>query len=255
MYWLVVQDLFTSVVIWLVAVDLFNSVVIWLVAAVDLFSSMVIWLVAQDLFSSVVIWLVAQDLFSSVVVWLVVPADLFVSLVLWLVAEGLLYGLCALLAVHPAAPVELTVAVLLDLFEYDVVTTPAAHEGAAVQTRARAVTLAPPGAQRPQIGVHLAEVWRVIQVDEVQFGGLLLTRADRLQLGAALVDDDAAGTVKLTSEGRADHAEGGHGAPTDADGARAGHTVTLTQQLHAVLYRLKTENNYFILLLICYINA
>lgn len=105
-------------------------------------------------------------------------------------AHMLDYNLRAVVAVHPAAPVELAVAAAHDLRaplhhpQAAFVTQPAA---AALLPLARPVlllhTLTALGAVQPQAGVPLAVVWRVLQVDELRLGDA----AQRLQDGALVV--------------------------------------------------------------------
>ena len=77
----------------------------------------------------------------------------------------------ALLAFDLAAPKKLTVTVVYLLLNEGLVAPPTAHELAAIQTRAVLPTVAAASTKRALLGLVLAEVWGLVQVDQIFFGG------------------------------------------------------------------------------------
>lgn len=90
------------------------------------------------------------------------------------VAVGLLHPTRAFLAHHLAAPHELTVALLQNVFDDGEVATPTTHEITAVQPSARTVAQTPFCAVRPALSVILAKVRRVVQIDQIGLARSLL---------------------------------------------------------------------------------
>lgn len=80
-------------------------------------------------------------------------------------------GDAALLTDHEAAPVEAAVTALAARLAQDVVAAATAHAATAVGARATLVAQAAHGARRIQAGLALAEVGRLLGVDEVGGAG------------------------------------------------------------------------------------
>ncbi|RUS90954.1 hypothetical protein EGW08_001258, partial [Elysia chlorotica] len=136
-----------------------------------------------------------------------------------------------------AAPEELTVAVVHLLLDKRLVAPPTAHELAAVQARAVLLTLATAGAQGALLGLVLAEVRRLSQVDEVLLGGALVEVGDALQPGSGVVPAYHARAVKLVLEQAADAAEWLHLAPAHLHGAVPRDAVALAHDPHLFFHR------------------
>lgn len=128
-------------------------------------------------------------------------------------------GDAALLADDEAAPVEAAVAALAARLAQDVVAAAAAHAAAAVGARAALVAQAAHGARRVQARLALAEVGRLLEVDQVGGAGAAPrprdTRGRRggprgagLQLAAvAVVRPDERGAVEAAAQQRPHGAE------------------------------------------------
>lgn len=159
----------------------------------------------------------------------------------------------AVLTLNHAAPVEFAEAALGPAQPHDVVAAAAAEGGAAVAARARAVALAARGPGYVHEGVALAEVGRLLVVEELlgEVAGLALALAAVLALAGALGASPAsapaavlgrdAAEVALRDEDRvpeavlealADYPQVRGDLPAGLEAARAGHAVALAAFLH-----------------------
>lgn len=142
-----------------------------------------------------------------------------------------------------AAPVESASAALDHLLHLRFVAPPAAHQIAAVDADGRLVadaTLRPGDAQ---FEVLLAEIRRVLVVDQIFLGRGLVLRIVRLQLVVVLLaavarrpprvaDEDAGGSVETILQVVADDAEERQSHPAGPHRARAAHSVAFALLPH-----------------------
>lgn len=140
-----------------------------------------------------------------------------------------------------AAPMEPAAAVDLVLDDLRVVASAAAEELTAVNSWTSRVALTTGRAQRARLPVRLAEVRRVLAVDEVESAG----RLDRGTLGDEVVTvvagDDLGRAVERLLQAVADLSERWHLAPTSAHRTRTREPVALALGPHEVPYGLRSE--------------
>lgn len=142
-------------------------------------------------------------------------------------AEAELFVHAAAVALHYAAPVEATQAVLLELHTLLAVPAAAAQQVAAAEVRGTAVAGAAARAGRAGAPVGGAEVGRVGGVEQVG-AARRLESADGGQQSLAVVGaHDTRGTVEALEQPRAHLAERGQLLPAGAQRARARQPVAL----------------------------
>lgn len=137
-----------------------------------------------------------------------------------------------------AAPPEPALAVDFLLDDPGVVSPAAAEQLAAVHTLAGGVAATPLSAQGPRLPVQLAEVGRVLAVDQIE----PIRRLDGRPLGDEAVPvvarDHLRRAVERLLQPVPNVAERRHLPPTGANRARAGQPVTLALGPHEVAHRL-----------------
>lgn len=142
-----------------------------------------------------------------------------------------------------AAPVESAGAPLDHLLHLRLVASATAHEVAAVDADRRLVADSTLRAGDAQLEVLLAEVGRVLVVDQVLLGRRLVLRIVRLQLvvvllatvawcPAGVADEDAGRSVESVLKVVADNAEEGQTHPASAHRTGSAHAVTLALLSH-----------------------
>ena len=152
-------------------------------------------------------------------------------------SQAPVYGLDgdARLADDLAAPHEAALAVLSHRHLLLAVAPVAAEQVTAAHAHGVWVTLAAHRAQRPHLALAVAEVGRVLRVDEVVAGRRLDGVPLRQQPLAVVGDDDLGGAVELLLEQVAHVSERGHLHPARLERAGAGQPVTLALLPHVVL--------------------
>ena len=150
------------------------------------------------------------------------------------------------MAVDPAAPVELAVALPGARELVRVVAAPAAHQVAAVRALGSPIALSPHRAQGAGLRVVVAVVGRALQVDQVLPAGLAVLPLGALEHQgdggagpAAQVGLHQLGLAVALADLVADLAEGRQRGPAGLHGARPGDPVALALRAHAVLHRLQ----------------
>lgn len=142
-----------------------------------------------------------------------------------------------------AAPVESASAALDHLLHLRFVASAAAHQIAAVDADRRLVADAPLRPGDAQFQVLLAEVGRVLVVDQIFLGRGLVLRVVRLQLVVVLLatvarrparvaDEDPRGSVETVLQIVADDAEERQSHPAGPHRTRAAHSVTFALLSH-----------------------
>lgn len=148
---------------------------------------------------------------------------------------------CALLTLHSAAPEELAVAVFRELLHDGVVTPTAAHQVTPVESVAVLVALATAGTKGSLLYVRLAEVWGVLEINEIITRRSLHVWADRAKLQLPALDLHEAGAVELLLKNGPDVPEGAHLLPADLHRAGTGNTVTLADKINLLACGLETD--------------
>lgn len=158
-----------------------------------------------------------------------------------LLADADPLGDAALLARHEAAPVELAVAALAAGLPQDVVPAAAAQALAVVHARAGLVAQAPLGAQRVQRWLPLAEVGRLLKVDQLaDAGAAAMPCVARLQLPCiAVVGPDESGPIEPVLEEGPHQAEFGCHLPAGLQLAAPRGAVALALPPHVVHHHLR----------------
>lgn len=145
------------------------------------------------------------------------------------------------IARYLAAPAEPALAIDLLLDDPGVVAPAAAEELTALDPGTSSVALT---ARRPQgagLPVRLAEVRRVLAVDQVEPTGRLDRRALGDEAVAVVAGDDLGRAVEGLLQAVADLPERRHLAPAGAHRAGAGEPVALALGPHEVAYGLRSE--------------
>lgn len=147
----------------------------------------------------------------------------------------------ARLANHFAAPEEPALAVLFDGDLRLGVTPPAAQKVAAPHAHRVRVALSPSSADGADLAVPLAEVWRLLGVDEVLVGGGLDGVGLRDEGLAVVGDDHLEGPLELVLESVPHVPEDRHLPPAGLERARARQSMALALPPHVAHHRLGTE--------------
>lgn len=145
-----------------------------------------------------------------------------------------------------ATPPEPTLTIDLLLDDSGVVASTAAEELTALDPRTSRVTLTPRRPQGTGLPVQLAEVRRVLAVDQVESTGRLDRGALSDETVAVVAGNDFGRAVKGLLQSIADLPKRRHLAPTSAHRAGAREPVALTFGPHKVAYGLRSECTYHI---------
>lgn len=147
----------------------------------------------------------------------------------------------ARIARHLAAPPEPALAVDLLLDDSSVVAPAAAEQLTALDPGTSRVALATGRPQRAGLPIRLAEVRRVLAVDQVEPTGRLDRRALGNEAVPVVAGDDLGRAVEGLLQAVADLPERRHLAPTSAHRAGAGEPVALALGPHEIPYSLRSE--------------
>lgn len=153
----------------------------------------------------------------------------------------------ALLATDVTTPVENAVTLLLPLLSPGIVATPTAQEVATIYPVRGDVADPVTGAERAGFGVRLAEVGRVLVVDQVSLSRRLeevVFGAERLYPASGfpvLLHHHFRSAVVLVFQVVADDSEVGLGPPTSFHLAATGQSVTFALEVHVVNNGLKEK--------------
>lgn len=135
-----------------------------------------------------------------------------------------------------ATPTEPTLAVHFLAYGAGVEAAAAAQQFAAFDSRRRGVALAALRAQRAGLAVRLAEVGRLLRVDQVRPAGRLDGRPFGNEVVAVVAGYHFGGAVEPLLQAVAHVAERRHLAPARAQRTRPGQAVALTLGVHQLLH-------------------
>lgn len=144
-----------------------------------------------------------------------------------------------LLTLYFTTPEELTVTIFYKLFNHGVITTPTAHEVTPIESVTVFIALATTCTHGPQNVIRLAEIGRVLEVDEITTRWTFHVSADWSKLRLLFVDFHKAGAVELFFELGTNGAKWTHLSPTDLYRTGTRNTVTLTYKIDLFLCYLK----------------